>query len=100
MLCNFRRVFNPTIEEQIELYERVINAHNELLGHCCTCVHHIPSDAPGFVEDHGRCDLNIPSFVTFVAYPATISDCIFYEEYTEGIDILKKKLKELKCSKN
>ena len=62
MSSKLRRIFNPTIEEQIQDYEFLLKLHTEQLGQCSTCANLIPGDMSGVVTDYGMCRKNSPLF--------------------------------------
>lgn len=62
MSSKLRRIFNPTIEEQIQDYEFLLELHREQLGQCSTCANLIPGDMSGVVTDYGMCRKNSPLF--------------------------------------
>lgn len=39
MRNRLREIFDPTPEEQIEMYEKLLQLHKEQIGQCSTCVH-------------------------------------------------------------
>ena len=69
MMSDFRRIFNPTVEEQIQDIDSFLNIHKELIGHCCTCRYYRGSTMPGFVTDCGECLLASPLFSRKVFTP-------------------------------
>ena len=98
MFSDFRRTFQPTVDEQIEQYERLLSLHNEQIGCCSTCTHYKPSQMPGFVEDHGECDLTLPYFAMKVISHKN-TECLYYVENIAKIEILKQKIEKLKGEK-
>lgn len=62
MASKLQRIFNPTIEEQIQDYEFLLKLHTEQLGQCSTCANLIPGDMSGVVTDYGMCRKNSPLF--------------------------------------
>ena len=62
MSSKLRRIFNPTIEEQIQDYELLLKLHTEQLGQCSTCENLISGDMSGVVTDYGMCRKNSPLF--------------------------------------
>lgn len=66
-MISFRRIFNPTPEEQAEDHHKYMKIHqkNIEMKACCTCIHYIivPGCHPGFVTgadedcDTGRCPI-------------------------------------------
>lgn len=58
MSSKLRRIFNPTIEEQIQDYEFLLKLHTEQLGQCSTCANLIYGDMSGVVTDYGMCRKN------------------------------------------
>lgn len=95
MLADFRKVFFPTKTELIEDYERAIDLHNKQIGHCSTCVFHIPTNMPGFVTDYGDCRVNSPIFTEKVCGLRDINCSYYAEDFTE-ISKLKSELGRLK----
>ena len=96
---SFRRIFNPTVEEQIESIKMLIKLHKKQLGHCSTCIFHIPTDMPGFVTDYGSCRANNPIFSEKVSGLKQIR-CSFYAEDVSKINQLQKTLKGLEGAAN
>lgn len=94
MMSDFRRIFNPTAEEQIQDIDSLLNIHNNLIGLCCTCKHYKGSTMPGFVTDYGECLLKSPMFLRKVCTTA-ILDCPNYSENTDEVEELKKHREEL-----
>lgn len=99
MMFDFRKTFCPTVDEQIERYERLLSLHNEQIGCCSTCIHHTPSQMPGFVEDYGECDLTLPFFPMKVISRKN-TECLYYEEKTAHVEMLKQKIEKLKGEKD
>lgn len=62
MSSKLQRIFNPTIEEQIQDYKFLLELHREQLGQCSTCANLIPGDMSGVVTDYGMCRKNSPLF--------------------------------------
>lgn len=62
MASKLQRIFNPTIEEQIQDYEFLLKLHTEQLGQCSTCANLIHGDMSGVVTDYGMCRKNSPLF--------------------------------------
>lgn len=62
MMVDFDRVFNPTVEQQLEDLNTALRIHNEAIKKkwCSTCKHWTapPRFLPGFVENHGDCTCN------------------------------------------
>ena len=95
MFVDFDRCFHPTIEEQIEDAETALRIHKEAIikKWCSTCKHWKapPNNLPGFVENHGDCNL-------MHSVDAT-PKCIDYEldEVDETLEYqrIKRKLDEL-----
>ncbi len=85
MMESFRRVFHPTVEEQIQDYELLLRLHKEQLGHCSTCANHISSDMPGFVTDYGECRAGIPNFAEKVCGLEQLPCQQYIEESIEPI---------------
>lgn len=93
MMVDFRRIFRPTAEEQIEDYELLLRLHKEQLGRCSTCANLIPSDLPGYVTDYGECSADSPLF------PAKVCGleeqiCPLYAE--RSVESLKQEIARLK----
>lgn len=95
MLADFRKTFHPTIDEKIEQYERLLSLHNKQIGWCSTCIHYTPSQMPGFVEDYGECDINLPYFpMKVISHNNT--ECLYYDEETANVKMLKHEIEKLK----
>lgn len=94
MMGSFRKIFNPTKEEQIESIEMLIKLHEDQIGHCSTCMFHIPTDMPGFVTDYGECRVNSPIFAEKVCGLREIRCSHYVEDVTE-INRLKSMLKKI-----
>lgn len=62
MSSKLQRIFNPTIEEQIQDYELLLKLHTEQLGQCSTCANLISGDMSGVATDYGMCRKNSPLF--------------------------------------
>lgn len=62
MSSKLQRIFNPTIEEQIQDYEFLLKLHTEQLGQCSTCANLISGDMSGVVTDYGMCRKNSSLF--------------------------------------
>ena len=91
----FRRIFNPTKEEQIYDLEMLLRLHEEQIGHCCTCLNHILSDATGFVTDFGECKANSQIFA--IKACGLIDDpCPLYEENAEEVIGIKQNIQQLR----
>lgn len=99
MRNRLREIFDPTPEEQIEMYEKLLQLHKEQIGQCSTCVHYIPTSLPGFVTDYGKCRANSVLFTKKVTDQKEIG-CFFYMEETKYINNLKKLIDELKGEKD
>lgn len=98
MMFDFRKIFSPTADEQIEQYEQLLALHNKHIGYCSACAHYKLSQMPGFVEDHGDCDLMLPCFSRKVVSQEHI-DCLYYKENTAQAERLKQKIENLKKEK-
>ena len=94
-MADFRRVFHPTVEEQIQDYELLLKLHKEQLGCCSTCANHIPSDMPGFVTDYGECSVGSSVFVEKVCGLAK-TPCPLYTDNSAGVDLLTQKIERLR----
>lgn len=94
-MFDFRRIFQPTADEQIGEYERLLTLYNERIGYCSTCIHYKPSQMPGFVEDYGECNLAIPLFYKKATSRKNIN-CLYYEKQTIFVETLKRKIEQLK----
>lgn len=94
MFADFRRMFFPTKEELIKDYKRIIKLHNNQIGQCSTCTHHIPTEEPGFVTDYGKCHVNSTLFLEKVCGLINV-DCSYYIENIDEISKLKTELKKL-----
>lgn len=92
----FRRIFNPTKEEQIQDLEQLIRLHNMQIGHCSTCIHHEESRMPGFVTDYGKCKKRVRIFYKKVVDSSQHIPCKQYEEDAEYVQLLKKQIQLLK----
>lgn len=98
MFVSFNKIFNPTIGEQIEQIKKIIELRRKHIGHCVTCSHYIALDAPGFIEDYGRCKLNVSLFAKKVCGLSS-DKCPNYKEEFENIKKLKEKLTVLEKMK-
>lgn len=96
---SIREIFNPTPDEEIKLYKRLIDLHNEQIGQCSTCIHYIPTKMPGFVTDYGNCRAKSVIFSKKVTTHKEIG-CFYYMEETNYVNNLKKLIVELKGGKN
>lgn len=99
MMSNFRKIFNPTKEQQIKDIETLIKLHEDQRNHCSTCVFHIPTSMPGFVTDYGDCRVNSPIFSEKVCGLKEVR-CSYYVEDPTEINRLKKLLEGLKGENN
>lgn len=95
---SIREIFNPTPDEQIELYEKLIGLHNEQIGQCSTCIYYVPTKMPGFVTDYGYCRAKSVIFSKKVTTHKEIG-CFYYMEETNYVNNLKKLVNELKGEK-
>lgn len=94
MFVDFDRCFHPTIEEQIEDAETALRIHKEAIikKWCSTCKHWKapPNNLPGFVENHGDCNLK---------HSVDATECSDYEldEVDETLEYqrIKRELDEL-----
>ena len=88
-----QKIFNPTLDDRIEFFQKLVKCHRELLGDCATCTHYHESTMPGFVTDYGYCGVDNPVFDEKVLshYPII---CLRYEEDTRCIKELNRLLKE------
>ena len=94
--ASFRKIFKPTIDEQIDFIKGIIVLHKNAFGECCTCVHHEENKEPGFVMDYGCCKKNCKHFSEKVCGLKKI-ECPDYEE--ESLDKEYEELKKLKKEK-
>lgn len=94
MMVSFDKVFNPTIEDEIRSYEKLLELHKEQIGQCSTCIHYVPPVNSPIVTDYGRCQLNEPNFYDRI-FDQSI-DCANYEEDTTSAVAWEKILKTLK----
>lgn len=93
---SFRRIFRPTLEEQINDLNKIIRLHDELIGTCFTCEHYISSSAPGFVTDYGFCESQEESFLRRLLEDVNnlkVDYCPLYRE--QSIDNIRAKLAKL-----
>lgn len=92
-----RRIFNPTKEEKIEDYERIIEIHKEHYGDCCTCAYYNPppADLPGYITDYGNCELDVYIFAEKVSF-AWLRPCDCYEENIEFVEYFTELIEQLK----
>lgn len=86
------RVFKPEPEDTLKLLKMVVDGYNSAIGKCTTCVHHVPSEMPGFVTDYGYCKKNCECFASKVCGLEDI-DCNEYEQ--RSIDKTLEEIKEL-----
>lgn len=93
MSSKLRRIFNPTIEEQIQDYEFLLKLHREQLGQCSTCVNLIPGDMSGVVTDYGICRINNPLFSAKVC-GRTDKICSLYLE--KSVKSLEQEIEKLR----
>ena len=92
-----RRIFNPTKEEKIEDYERIIQIHKEHIDECCTCKYYNPppADLPGYITDYGNCELDMYFFAVKVC-GLRGSRCDCYEENIEFVEHFTELIEQLK----
>lgn len=95
MLISFNDIFRPSKEKQIEMLEKLIQLHKDLIGDCSTCMFYRPSDAPGFVTDYGKCALDNSMFTQKVC-GLKKNTCLFYIEDITNVNMLQLRLNELK----
>lgn len=87
-----RRIFHPEPEDTLKLLKMVVKGHNMGIGNCTTCLHHVPTEMPGFVTDYGYCKKNCECFDAKVCGLEKI-ECDKYEY--RPIDDVLEKIKEL-----
>ena len=93
---SFRRIFCPTLEERINDLKLIIRLHEESIGTCFTCEHHISSSTPGFVMDYGSCvfsDTRLLERLSNETKYVEIHLCPLYNE--RSIDDVREKLAKL-----
>lgn len=97
MMVDFNKAFNPTKEDKIRSYERLLELHQKHVGKCCTCKFHSPppSDLPGFVTDYGDCVLNKDIFNAKVCGLKDV-ECDCYEEDTSDLKVYLAKIEKLR----
>ena len=98
MFVSFNKIFNPTIDEQIEQIKKIIELRRKHIGHCVTCVHYVHPGSTGIVEDFGFCKLNFSLFSKKIC-GLSIDKCPNYKEEFENIKKLKEKLTVLEKMK-
>lgn len=89
-----RKIFCPTIEEEISQYKKIVELHNEQIGECSTCCYYIKPCLPGFVEDRGGCMWSCDVFIDKVLHLDKRISCERYEENTKLIEEFKKRIEE------
>lgn len=93
MSSKLQRIFNPTVEEQIQDYELLLKLHTEQFGQCSTCINLIPGDMSGVVTDYGICRKNSPLFSAKVCGREE-KDCSMYVE--KSVKSLEQEIERLR----
>lgn len=91
----FNKIFNPTINEKISLYEKIIQLYKSQIGHCTTCLFYNSNTISVLTVDYGDCIKNSPIFDKKICN-LTNKSCTFYQEDFSKIKIFQEKLKKLK----
>ena len=91
-----RDLFFSTNEQLISDYEELLQLHNNQIGRCSTCTNYIPTDAPGFVTDYGKCRLDNPDFYERVCDPGNSITCDLYVEDKETVKTINNEIQKLK----
>lgn len=95
MMVSFDKVFKATVEDEIRLYEKLLELHKEQIGQCSTCIYYLsPVNSP-IVTDYGRCRLGDPKMFYDKIFDQSI-DCTNYEEDTISVTVWENVLTDLK----
>ena len=105
MICDFYEIFKPTPQQELDACRSMLKLHQELIGHCCTCIWYKGTDMPGFVTDYGECSINEPKFVDYVLrnLKDDVGPCANYKEdkkyAAELLEELDRLEREVLCDK-
>ena len=94
MMASFDKVFKPTIEDEIQSYEKLLELHKEQIGQCSTCIHYVPPANYPVVTDYGRCQLGDPKMFYDKIFDQSI-DCTNYEEDMISVTVWENVLMDL-----
>ena len=101
MLVDFNKVFRKTKEEEIKMYEDILQMYKDNVGTCRTCVHYIyyafdPKGIYTVVGKREACDLCLDIFTKSINRKPSENICSYYE-YDKSKEILfSEKIKEIK----
>lgn len=102
MLVDFNKVFRKTKEEEIKMYEDILQMYKDNIGTCRTCAHYIyyAFDPKGIytivVGKREACDLCPDIFTKSINRKPSENICSYYE-YDKSKEILfSEKIKEIK----
>lgn len=99
MSNHLKRIFKPSIEEEIADLESIISIYGSLIGECCTCIHHEETSLPGYYTDYGRCEIKSECFSKKVSGLNKIPCSNYCEDidFTKGI---RNRIRELELLKD
>ena len=102
MLVDFNKVFRKTKEEEIKMYEDILQMYKDNVGTCRTCVHYIyhTFNPKGIytvvVGKREECDICPDIFTKSINRKPTENICPYYEYDQSKEKFWEEKIKEIK----